>query len=115
MTTPVRRAAAFALVGSLALVVPLVGGVNEPALATLLAISPFLLVAVASLSVSADSVFFELFARPGDRRDGTLYGLAGFSLAAAGTAVLAVEFGMPPAIYVGTVFLLSIGNLSGQL
>ena len=115
MTTPVRRAAAFALVGSLALTVPLVGGVNEPAVATLLAISPFLLVAVASLSVNADSVFFELFARPGDRRDGTLYGLAGFSLAAAGTAVLAVEFGMPPAIYVGTVFLLSVGNLSGQL
>lgn len=115
VTSPVRRAAAFALVGSLGLIVPLVGEVNEPAVATLLAIAPFLIVATFALSVNADSVFFELFARPGDRRDGTLYGLAGFSLAAAGTAVLAVEFGMPPAIFVGTLFLLSIGNLSGQL
>lgn len=115
VTSPVRRAAAFALVGLLAVVVPLVAGINEPAVATFLAIGPFLLVAALALSVNPDSVFFELFARPGDRRDGTLYGLAGFSLAAAGTAVLAVEFGMPAEIYVGTLFLLSFGNLVGQL
>lgn len=115
MTSTVRRAGAFALVGTLALAVPLVVNVQEPALATLAAIGPFLAVAVFALAVNPDSVFFELFARPGDRRDGTLYGLAGFSLAAAGLAVITVGFGMPAHVYVTAVFLLGFGNLSGQL
>nr|WP_159764538.1 DUF92 domain-containing protein [Halovenus carboxidivorans] len=97
-----------------AFVVPFVDGVDEPAVATVLAIGPFLLIAAGALALDADTVLFELFARPGDRRDGTLYGLAGFALAAAGTAVLAIEFGMPVPIYVGTVLLLSVGNLVGQ-
>ncbi len=102
------------VVSLLAFVVPVVDGVGEPAVATLVAIGPFLLVAAAALVVDTDTVLFELFARPGDRRDGALYGLAGFSLAAAGTAVLAVEFELPAAIYVGAVLLLSFGNLVGQ-
>ena len=115
MTSPVRRAGAFALVGFLALVVPLAGTLDEPAYATLVAISPFMLVAAGALAINPGSVLFELFARPGDRRDGKLYGLAGFSLAAAGTAILAVEFGMPETVYVGTLYLLSVGNLTGQV
>lgn len=115
MTTIVRRATAFALVGSLALVVPLVEDVQEPALATLAAIAPFLLVTAFALTVDRSNVLFELFARPGDRRDGKLYGLAGFSLAAAGLAVVAVGFGMPSYVYVGAVFIVGFGNLGGQL
>jgi len=115
VTTPVRRAAAFALVGSLAFVVPLVSRIDEPALSTVAAIAPFTLVAAVALTVGRDHVLFELFARPGDRRDGALYGLAGFSLAAAGVAILAVQFSMPVSVYVGVLLLLSVGNLSGQV
>jgi uncharacterized protein (TIGR00297 family) len=115
VTTPVRRAAAFALVGSLAFVVPLVSRIDEPAVATVAAIAPFTAVAVVALTVGRETLVFELFARPGDRRDGALYGLAGFSLAAAGVAVLAVEFSLPASVYVGVLLLLSVGNLGGQL
>jgi uncharacterized protein (TIGR00297 family) len=115
VTSTVRRAAAFALVGSLSLVVPVVSSIDDPAYATVAAVGPFLLVAAFALTVSADSVVFELFARPGDRRDGKLYGLAGFSLAAAGLGIFAVEFGMPDQVYVATVLLVAVGNLGGQL
>ena len=99
---------------SLALVAPLVVSIEEPALATVAAIGPFLLVAVFALSVNEEHALFDLFARPGDRRDGTLYSLAGFSLAAAGMAILSVGFGMPAHVYVGTIVLLALGNLAGQ-
>ena len=105
---------AFAAVASLALVAPLVT-IEEPAVATVAAIGPFLLIAAFALSVSDSHVLFELFARPGDRRDGTLYGLAGFSLAAAGVAILSVGFGMPPHVYVGTIVLVALGNLAAQV
>jgi uncharacterized protein (TIGR00297 family) len=88
---------------------------REPALATVVAAGPYLLVAALALSVSNGSTAFELFARAGDRRDGTLYGLAGFALAAAGLAILAVQFGLPYEAYVGAVVLLSVGNLGGQV
>ena len=94
---------------------PLVVSIREPAIATVAAIGPFLLVVVFALSVNDDHLLFELFARPGDRRDGTLYGLAGFSLAAAGVAILSVGFGMPAHVYVGTIILLALGNLAAQL
>ena len=115
MTTAVRRAAAYALVGCLALVGPWVLGVQEPAVATVAAIAPFLLVAAIALVIPADNVLFELFARPRDRRMGTLYGLTIFSLVAAGLATLTVGFGMPTHVYVGTILLLVFGNLAGQL
>ena len=114
MTSPVRRAAAFAAVGSLALVVPL-ADIEEPGLATLVAVGPFLAVAAFALTVPSGTVPFDLFARPGDSRDGTLYGLAAFSLAAAGVAMLVVAFGMENYVFVGTVLAVSVGNLSGQL
>ena len=115
VTSTVRRAAAFALVGSLSLVAPVFTAVDDPAYATVAAAGPFLVVAAFALTVSADSVAFELFARPGDRRDGKLYGLAGFALAAAGLAILTVEFGMADHVYVATVLLVAVGNLGSQL
>ena len=115
MASTVRRALAFALVGTLALSVPALGQLREPAYATVAATAPFLLVAVFALTVDTSNPLFELFARHGDRRDGTLYGLAGFSLAAAGLAIFTVEFGMPDHIFVGTVLLVGYGNLGGQL
>jgi len=115
VTSTVRRAAAFAVVGALALVVPWVTRLDDPAFATVTAAGPFLLVAAFALTVDTDSTLFELFARPGDRQDGKLYALAGFSLAAAGLAILTIEFGMPAPVYVGTVFLLAVGNFGDHL
>jgi len=115
VTTAVRRAGAFAVVGSLALVGPLVVEIREPAVQTVAAIAPFLFVAAFALTVNAEHVLFKLFARPGDRRDGKLYGLAGFSLAAAGMAILFVGFEMPAYVYAGTIVLVASGNLAGQL
>lgn len=94
---------------------PLATQIAEPALATVVAAGPFLLVAGLALTVFGDGPLFRIFARPGDRRHGTLYGLAGFALAAAGLSILAIAFGMPVPVYVGTVVLLSLGNLGGQL
>ncbi len=115
MTSPIRRAAAFALVGSLALAVPLAERIDEPAVATIAAVAPFLIVAGLALSVTKSSMWFTLFARPGDRRDGKLYGLAAFTLAGAGIAIISVGFGMPAYVYVGTVLLVGFGNLAGQI
>jgi len=115
VTDRVRRAAAFALVGTLALAVPTLGRAREPAYATVAAAGPFLAVAAAALLVDTDSRLFTLFARRGDRRDGKLYGLAGFTLAAAGLSILTVEFGMPGHVFVGTVLLVAYGNLGSQL
>jgi uncharacterized protein (TIGR00297 family) len=115
VTTTVRRAAAFALVGLLAFAVPLAGRLADPALETVVAAGPFLLVAIAALTLVSEGPIFELFARPGDRRHGSLYGLAGFSLAAAGLAIMSVAFGLPATVYVLTVLLLVGGNLGAQL
>jgi uncharacterized protein (TIGR00297 family) len=115
VTSTVRRAVGFALVGTLSLSVPAIASVTRPALATVAAPGPFIVVAALALYVFDDGVVFELFARPGDRRDGRLYGLAGFALAAAGLALLAVRFGLPMPVYVGTVLLLSWGNLGGHV
>jgi uncharacterized protein (TIGR00297 family) len=115
VTATVGRAAAFALVGLLSFAVPVAGRVEDPALATVVAAGPFLLVAGVALTVLSEGRLFDLFARPGDHRQGSLYGLAGFALAAAGLAIMAVEFNLPETVYVGTVLLLSVGNLGGQL
>jgi len=115
VTATVWRAAAFAVVGAVALVVPWVTRLDDPAFATVTAAGPFLLVAAVALTVDTDSTLFALFARPGDRQDGKLYALAGFSLAAAGLAILTIEFGMPAPVYVGTVFLLAVGNFGDHL
>jgi len=115
VTDRVRRAAAFAVVGTLALAVPTLGRVEEPAYATVAAAGPFLTVAAVALTVDTDSRVFDLFARPGDRRDGKLYGLAGFALAGAGLSIVTVAFGMPGYVFVATVLLVAYGNLGDQL
>ncbi|PSQ05988.1 DUF92 domain-containing protein [Halobacteriales archaeon QS_4_69_31] len=115
MTSTVRRAGGFALVGTLSLSVPATAAVTDRAVATVAAPGPFIVVAALALYVVDGGALFDLFARPGDRRDGRLYGLAGFALAAAALALLTVRFGMPLPVYVGTVLLLSWGNLGGHL
>jgi uncharacterized protein (TIGR00297 family) len=111
VTATVRRAGGFALIGTLSLSVPAIASSTPTAVATVAAPGPFIVVAALALYVIDEGAVFELFARPGDRRDGRLYGLAGFALAAAGLALLAVRFGLPMPVYVGTVLLLSWGNL----
>jgi uncharacterized protein (TIGR00297 family) len=115
VTSTVRRAGGFALVGLLSLSVPAIAMATRPAVATVAAPAPYILVAALALYVLDEGVLFELFARPGDRRDGRLYGLTGFALAAAGLALIAVRFGLPMSVYVGTLFLVSWGNLGGHI
>lgn len=114
MTPPVRRGAAFALVGSLALVVPLVD-IDEQGLATLAAAGPFFVVAATALLVRPGSRLFGLFAQPADRRDGRLYGLAAFALATGALAVAVVGFGLPAHVFAATVLLLGAGDIVDHL
>ncbi|KYH26379.1 hypothetical protein HAPAU_14770 [Halalkalicoccus paucihalophilus] len=104
MTGRVRRAGAFAFVGSLSLAAPFLG----PA-----AFVPFATVGLLAALVIDGGPVFDLFARPGDHEDHTLYGLAGFSLAATGLALLVIV-GFPPELFAGTVCLLAGGNLLQQ-
>lgn len=110
MTDPLRRAGGFAAVGTLALAAPALGRA---------AALPFALVAVAAAFVVDEGPLFDLFARPGDEREGRLSGLAGFALAAAGLGVLTAFPGatatMPVAVYVASVLVLAYGNLGERL
>jgi uncharacterized protein (TIGR00297 family) len=74
-------------------------------------------VALLAAFVVTDGPLFELFARPGDRRDGRLNGLAGFALAATALALLATvpRVPMPTGVFVATVLVLAYGNLGAQL
>ena len=102
------RAAAFALIGTTALATPILGRFTA---------IPFVAVALLALFVISDGPVFDLFARPGDYRDRTLYGLAGFSLSATVLALLATipEPGLPVEMFVAAVCLLVYGNLAEQL
>ncbi len=104
MTGRVRRAGGFAIVGSLSLAAPFLG----PA-----AFVPFAAVGLLAALVIDGGPAFDLFAHSGDRDDRTLYGLAGFSLAATGLGLL-VLVGLPPELFAGTVCLLAGGNLVQQ-
>jgi uncharacterized protein (TIGR00297 family) len=108
----VRRAGAFAAVALLALVAPALDGRFEPRVAAGVAAAPFALVALAALVAPEESYFFDVFARPGDFEEGRLYGLAGFTLAAAGLAIFALRFGMPVTVFVTSVFVLAYGDLA---
>ena len=114
MTSPVRRAGAFALVGALSLVVPLADRLFSRPVAAIAAGVPFLAIAAVALSVSDDSTVFEVFARPGDRRDGRLYGLAGFALAIAFLASFGTYLRLSIPAFVGSVVVLAVGNLAAQ-
>jgi uncharacterized protein (TIGR00297 family) len=115
VTSTVRRAAGFAVVGTGCLAVPALGESVATDTAAVAAAAPFLLLAGLGLYVVDDGPLFELFARPGDREEGRLFGLASFSLTIAGLAILTVQFGMPVAAFVGSVLALSYGNLGEQV
>jgi uncharacterized protein (TIGR00297 family) len=111
VTENVRRAGAFAAVGSLSLLVPILAGRVADPLASAGGILPFVLVAIVSLYVINEGRLFDLLARPGDYEEGRLYGLAGFALAAAGLALLTTQFGLPAEAFVAGVGILVVGNL----
>ena len=79
------------------------------------AFAPFAAVALLAAFVITDGPLFDLFARPADRREGRLNGLAGFALAAAGLAILATEIGLPLELFVAAILVLAYGNLGKQL
>jgi len=103
VTRTVRRAGAFAAVGVLSLFAPVLGAA---------AAAPFVAVAGLAAFVVREGWLFEVFARSGDREAGTLYGLAGFALAAAGLALFIPLFDMPPFVFVVSILVLSGGNLA---
>lgn len=105
VTGRVRRAGAFAFVGSLSLAAPFLGPAT---------FVPFAVVGLLAVVVINGGPLFDLFARPGDHEDRTLYGLAGFSLAVTGLALLIVV-GFPPELFAGTICLLAGGNLAQQV
>jgi uncharacterized protein (TIGR00297 family) len=65
--------------------------------------------------IGPETATFELFARPGDYEDGKLYGLAAFGLAAASLSFLSLRLGLPVPVFVGTVLLLSYGNIGQRI
>ena len=105
MQPTVRRAAAFAAVGTLALAAPAAGAI---------AAVPFALIAVVGRLVSRGPVF-ELFASPADQLEGQLRDLVGFSLAATGLALLASLTGLPATVFAATVLLLVYGDLTAAV
>lgn len=104
MTTRVRRAASYAVVSTLSLAAPLLDWAVSLVFAA---------VAVGALAVT-DGPLFELFARPGDRQEGRLHGLAAFAFAVTGLALMASLLGMPTRVFVATVLLVGYGNLAQQ-
>jgi len=105
VTSTVRRAGAFAAVGTLAVLAAVV-----PAAA----VAAFVAVAAAAATIT-DGAAFELFARPGDRRDERLKGLVGFSVAAALLGGFATFGELPVMVFVGTVVLYAYGNVAGEI
>ena len=107
MTSTLRRAGGFAAVGTLSLAAPALG---------MAAAAPFAAIALLAAFVVTDGPLFELFARPGDREDGRLNGLASVALAATGLALLATvpQVPMPLTVFVATVVGITYGNLGAQ-
>jgi uncharacterized protein (TIGR00297 family) len=126
VSSAVRRAGAYALVGSLSLLAPALVGAGalgatvdappsvggEIRAVTIAAALPFLLVAAGGLLTGDDDPMFETFARPGDYEEGRLYSLAGFGLAVAVLVVVAFQFGMPLRVFVAATLLLVYGALA---
>lgn len=104
MTTRVRRAAGYAAVATLSLVAPALGWATAIA---------FGAIAVGALTVT-DGPVFELFARPGDRQEGRLNGLAAFAFAVTGISILAAFAGLPTHVLVASVLVVGYGNLAQQ-
>lgn len=102
MEPTVRRAAAFALVGTLALAAPVVGAV---------AAVPFALIAVVGRLVS-NGPLFDLLASSADRTAGQLRSLVRFSLAVTALLLLASLTGLSTVAAVAAVLLLVYGDLA---
>jgi len=113
VTGDVQRAVGYLLVGSLALLAPLLAGRVDATLAAVGTVAPFVLLATIALA-STDGPVFEFFARRGDREEERLYSLASFALAVCALAVLFVALDLPLVAFVAAVFVLTAGNL-GQL
>ncbi|WP_137285010.1 DUF92 domain-containing protein [Halorussus salinisoli] len=105
MTTRVRRAAAYAAVSTLALAAPALGAASAIA---------FGAIAVGALSVT-DGPVFEWFARPADRQEGHLHGLAAFAFAATGITLLSSFAGLPSHVLVASILVVGYGNLAQQV
>jgi len=107
VTSTLRRAGGFAAVGTLALAAPELGRA---------AAAPFAIVALLAAFVVDEGPMFDLFARPQDRRDGRLNGLAGFALAATGLAILstAPRESMPTDIFAAAVLVVAYGNVGAR-
>jgi len=109
VTGRVRRAGGFAAVSLLVLATPTAGVATAVGFGVIAAIAAF---------GDDEGPLFDLFARPGDRRDGQLLGLAGFSLAAAGLGLLATlppTDRLPMAVYAVAVVAPAFGNLGAAL
>lgn len=114
MTGDIARAVGYLLVGSLALVAPVLEGRVGGTLAAVGTVAPFALLATIALASSRGPVF-ELFARHGDREEERLYSLASFALAVCALAVLFAALDLPLAAFVASVFVLTAGNLGQRL
>jgi len=108
VTSRLRRASAFAAVALLALAAPRLGQATA---------GPFAVVAALAAFGVREGPVFELFARPGDRRDRRLNGLAGFALAAAGLALFATipTVPMPTSVFAAAVLVVAVGNVGKEL
>ncbi|MFP8889935.1 DUF92 domain-containing protein [Natrialbaceae archaeon A-CW2] len=106
MTSPARRAGAYAALSTLSLAVPFLG----PELA-----APIAVAAAALALVVTDGPLFELFAFPGDYKDGRLYSLLTFVLAISALGLLAVNWSLPMSVFVGAVLLVGYGGFAEHL
>ena len=105
MTSSIRRAAAFAGVATLSL-----------AASVLVAAVAALFAAIGAVALVLDEgTLFDLFARPSDRNEERLRGLAAFSFATAALAMLVMLVGLPTSVFVAAVCLLAYGNLTEQI
>ncbi len=114
MRRDTERAVGYLLVGSLALVAPLLDGRVGDSTAAVGTVAPVALVAIAALA-SRGGPFFDLFARRSDREDGRLYSLASFAFAVTALAVLFVAFDFPIVAFITAVFVLTVGTLGRTL
>lgn len=114
MTTSIRRAGAFAAVGALALVAPVVGGAAGGGVRLEAAAIPFVLVAIAAVVIT-EGPLFDLFARPADYEEGKLRGLFGFAASGAILGGIAATTSLPTAVFAGTVLYVATGNLCSEI
>jgi uncharacterized protein (TIGR00297 family) len=111
VTRRLKREGGFAAIAAIALAAPVLGRAT---------VVPFLAVAGAAAFVVDEGPLFDLFARPPDRREGRLFGLAGFSLAVAVLAFLATapignpQYTMGLPSFAASVFGVAVGNIGVQ-